>query len=231
MADLLNDDIRGQVKEVFDAQLKQPVEVLFFGSNDEEKCAYCNDTHQLVEEVVSISDKLHLSVYDLDQDGPTAQTYHVDKTPALVIAARNGADSPEEAALTDYGIRYLGLPSGHEFSSLIHSLILVSNRDSGLKPETRHFLKGLSKPIHLQVFVTPSCPYCPSAVVLAHRMAIESPLVQSEMVEAMEFPELSNQFNVSGVPQTTINAGAGTLVGAAPEENLTAEILKALKSA
>ena len=61
-------------------------------------------------------------------------------------------------------------------------------------------------------------------------MAVESPLVQAEMVEAYEFPELSNQFNVNGVPHTTINAGAGTLVGAAPEEYLTAEILKALKA-
>jgi hypothetical protein len=66
-------------------------------------------------------------------------------------------------------------------------------------------------------------------VVLAHQMAIESPMIQAEMVEANEFPELSNRFNVSGVPQTTINMGAGTLVGAAPEENLVAEIMRALK--
>ena len=65
-------------------------------------------------------------------------------------------------------------------------------------------------------------------MVLAHRMAVESPLVEAEMVEAMEFPDLANQFNVGGVPQTTINAGAGTLVGAAPEEYLMAEIMKAL---
>jgi hypothetical protein len=57
-------------------------------------------------------------------------------------------------------------------------------------------------------------------------MAIESPLVEAEMVEAMEFPELANRFNVGGVPQTTINAGAGTLVGAGPEEYLVAEIMK-----
>jgi hypothetical protein len=65
-------------------------------------------------------------------------------------------------------------------------------------------------------------------VVLAHRMAVESPLVEAEMVEAIEFPELSDRFNVGGVPQTTINAGAGTLVGAAPEEYLVAEIMKVL---
>ena len=59
-------------------------------------------------------------------------------------------------------------------------------------------------------------------------MALESPLVQAEMVEATEFPELSMQFNVSGVPQTTINNGAGRVVGAAPESHLLAEIQRSL---
>ena len=62
-------------------------------------------------------------------------------------------------------------------------------------------------------------------------MALESPLVQAEAVEAQEFPELSERFQVSGVPQTTINAGAGTLVGAGPEDYLLAEIRKAIQQA
>ncbi len=62
------------------------------------------------------------------------------------------------------------------------------------------------------------------------QMALESPLVEAEAVEAMEFPELANRFNVSGVPQTTINQGDGTVVGAAPEEHLLVEIQQALKS-
>jgi len=156
MPKLLTDEILQQVKGVFDAQLKQPVEVLFFGTKNEENCTYCADTLQLVEEVVAISDKLSLSTYDLDENAQTAQTYHVDKTPTLVIAARGGNDSPDGDILTDYGVRYVGLPSGHEFSSLIHSLILVSSRNSGLNPQTRQFLGELKKPIHLQVFVTPT---------------------------------------------------------------------------
>jgi hypothetical protein len=53
-------------------------------------------------------------------------------------------------------------------------------------------------------------------------------MVQAEMVEAMEFPELSDRFQVSGVPQTTINQGQGRLVGSAPEERLVDEIKRAL---
>jgi hypothetical protein len=66
-------------------------------------------------------------------------------------------------------------------------------------------------------------------VVLAHQLAIESPMVQAEMVEAIEFPELSNRHNVSGVPQTTINNGAAHVVGAYPEDALWIEIQRALK--
>jgi hypothetical protein len=65
--------------------------------------------------------------------------------------------------------------------------------------------------------------------VLAHQMAIQSPMVYAEAVEASEFPELAERFNVNGVPQTTINAGAGTVVGAVPEEHLIMEIQSALR--
>ena len=66
-------------------------------------------------------------------------------------------------------------------------------------------------------------------MVLAFRMAMENDLIVAEMVEATEFPELSNQYNVSGVPHTTINFGAGDLIGAAPADHLIGEIRNALK--
>jgi len=212
---LLNDEITIQIKDAF-GQLKKPVEVLFFG--DESDCDYCDDTRQLLEEVAAITDLINLSVYDIEKDAAIAQQYKMDKAPGSVILGRDGDQ------LLDYGVRLAGIPSGHEFSSLIQDLILVSGRDSGLSAETRKALNDLDKPVLLQVFVTPTCPYCPRAVVLAHQMAMESPMVEAEMVEAMEFPELANRFGVSGVPQTTINEGAGTVVGAVPEDYLLKEI-------
>lgn len=59
-------------------------------------------------------------------------------------------------------------------------------------------------------------------------MAMESPLVQAEGVDAMEFPDLADRFRVSGVPQTTINDGAGIVMGAVPPEYLVAEIQRAV---
>jgi glutaredoxin-like protein len=144
---LLNDDITAQVRQVF-SQLMEPVDVLFFGSKED--CESCDDMLQLVTEVTDLDDKLSLSVYDIEADRNVAEQYRVDKTPGLVIAGRDGD------RLTDYGIRYAGIPAGHEFSSLVHDLLLVSSRDSGLSDQTRAFLKGISKPVLLQVFVTPT---------------------------------------------------------------------------
>lgn len=216
---LLDENIKVQVREAF-AQMKEPVEVMFFGQK--ENCEYCDDTLRLVSEVSELSDLISLSEYDMKDNADMADRYRVDKAPGLVIAAKNGDE------IKDYGVRLAGIPSGHEFSSLIHDLILVSSRESGLSDKAREFLKGIDKPVRMYVFVTPTCPYCPRAVVLAHQMAMESDHVEAEMVEAMEFPELSDRFGVSGVPQTTINDGAGTVIGAVPEEMLLDEIKRAI---
>lgn len=222
MENLLNDQIIKQINEVF-ADLKEPVQVLYFGSR--ENCDYCDEAKQLFEEVAATHDKIELSVYDLQEHPEIAQKFNVESAPAVVIAAKDGTE------IKDLGIQFSGIPSGHEFGTLINDILLVSQRDSGLNEKTRAFLKNIDKPLHLQVFVTPTCPYCPRAVLLAHQMAMENPqMIRAEGVEATEFPELASRFHVSGVPQTVINAGAGMVVGAVPEQNLLAEIARALQN-
>ena len=145
---LLNEQVLEQVREVF-TELKQPVQVLFFGSS-KTACDYCEDTLQLLKEVAALSDKLGLSEYDLDVDTEMAKQYRIDKAPGFVLVGKDGKQ------LVDYGILYSGIPAGHEFGSLIHDLVLVSGRDSGLDQKTRAYLAGLDKPVNLQVFVTPT---------------------------------------------------------------------------
>jgi len=219
MEKLINDKIAEQVIQVFSG-MQNPVEILFFEKKNE--CDYCPDTRQLLEEVAGLSEKIGLQTFDLEEDEQAARQYHVDQAPAFVIVSRTGDQ------LIDYGIRFLGIPSGHEFTSLINDLVMVSNRETGLSQPTREYLKSLTQPVKLQVFTTPTCPYCPRAVVLAHQMALESEWVEAEMVDAIEFGELADRFDVNGVPQTTINDGAWHVIGAVPEDHLVGEIKQAL---
>ena len=177
----------------------------------------------MLDEVTSLSEMLSLEKINFELQSEMAKKFAVENVPTIVIAEMDG-DS-----IIDHGIRFVGIPGGHEFASLIHSLVMVSRRDSGLSSDTRDYLHSLDEEVFLQVFVTPSCPYCPHAVILAHQMAYESPNIQAEMVEAMEFQELSDKYEVSGVPHTIINQGLGSIVGAAPEAVLLKKIKDTLQ--
>jgi alkyl hydroperoxide reductase subunit AhpF len=147
MPPLLNDEVKKQIQDVF-VELKEPVHVMFFGTQEE--CQFCEDTLQLVEEVTSLSDLLQVSTFDINEDASIAVGYNIELAPSLVIAGE-GEDGP-----IDFGIRYAGIPSGYEFSALIQDLLMVSGRDSGLQKNTRQFLAELTEPVHLRVFATPT---------------------------------------------------------------------------
>lgn len=219
MALLKEEDREFLIKE-FEA-LPAPVTMIVF--TQETECQYCRETRMIAEEITGLSDKLSLQVFDFVKDKEIVEQYSIDKIPAMVIM--RGGDNPK-----DYGIRYYGIPSGYEFSSVIEDILMISNGDSGLSESTRSELARLKTPLHLQVFVTPTCPYCPQAVRLAHQLALESDMVRADMVEAIEFPHLSMKYHVQGVPRTVINDTVH-LEGAAPEAMLWGKVMEAVAAA
>lgn len=214
---LLNDETRTQIKEMFQ-DLQKPVKMVVF--TQEFECHFCAETRQIAAELADLSDLVTLEVYDFVADKAKADLYGVDKIPATIILE----DGEQER---DYGIRYFGIPSGYEFSSLIHDVLMVSEGDPKLSPEMTNWLAELETPVHLQVFVTPTCPYCPQAVLLAHKLALASDKVTADMVEATEFPHLSQKYQVMGVPRTVINETVYQ-EGAAPEQMLLAKLKEAV---
>lgn len=206
---LLDDKTRADVQALM-ADLAGPVRAVVF--TQEFECQYCKETRQIVEEIAALSDQIAVEIYDFEADRDKAEAYGVDKIPAVVLLGADGVD---------YGVRYYGIPSGYEFSSLLHDLkaVAAGPEATPLSKETLAYLETLDVPLHLQVFVTPTCPYCPRAVVLAHAMAITSDRVRADMVEATEFPHLSIKYQVMGVPRTVINE-TGFVEGAVPEDML-----------
>ena len=213
---LLNDEIAEQVKEQL-ADMAGPVQMMIF--TQEIECQFCSETRQLVEEVSELSDQLTAEIYDFVADKEKADELGIDKIPAIAIV---GAE--------DYGVRFYGIPSGYEFPSLLHSIRAVSAGKTELSAEGQQALAGLTEPVHMQVFITPTCPYCSSAVMLAHQMAIASPMVRADMVEAQEFPHLSVKYQVMGVPRTIINETTH-IEGSAPEPMVIAKVQEALAGA
>jgi glutaredoxin-like protein len=206
----------------FESNLVNPVKLVMFTQSIE--CQFCAETRQIVEEIANLSDKITTEIYDFVTDKDTAEIYAVEKIPAIaVLRVEDGEDK-------DYGIRFYGIPSGYEFTTVIEDIVDVSRGDSGLQPRSREAVADITEPVHFQVFVTPTCPYCTQAVRLAHKFAMESDLITADMVESMEFPHLANKYQVYGVPRTVINETVHQ-EGAVPEPMMLAKLLEAVGQA
>lgn len=214
---LLKEQDQQHLRKEF-AALQAPVKLIVFTQSFE--CQYCTETRMIAEEVATLSDLITVEVYDFETHQEIVEQYNIDKIPAMVVM--RGGDEPK-----DYGIRFYGIPSGYEFSSVIEDIMMVSRGDSGLSDEVRAWAAALTEEVHMQVFVTPTCPYCPQAVILAHQMAMESDFIHGDMVEAIEFPHLSNKYHVQGVPRTVVNETIH-MEGAAPEMMLLNKLKEAI---
>lgn len=210
------------LRKDFEEKLVAPVKLVMF--TQEMECQFCAETRQIVEEIAELSDKVTAEIHDFVADKDAADQYRIDRIPAIAVVR---VDDGEEK---DYGIRFFGIPSGYEFTSVIEDIVDVSKGESGLQPRSKEVVADLTEPVHIQVFVTPTCPYCPQAVRLGHKLAMESDLITAEMVEAIEFPHLANKYGVHGVPRTVINESFHQ-EGAVPEPLLIAKLLEAIGKA
>lgn len=215
---LLDPKISDDVRAAF-ADLRAPARLVVFtqGEGGALECETCSEARRLAEEVSALSEEISLEVLDLVGDAERAKAHGVDKIPALAIL-RGGAEPK------DFGIRFFGIPSGYEFASLIEAIRIVSRGSVELEAKTRDELAHLTAPVHIQVFVTPTCPYCPRAVLDAYRLAVASEWITADAVEANEFPHLANRYRVYGVPRTVID-DAIHIEGAVPESALVSKLM------
>jgi glutaredoxin-like protein len=139
---LIGDDNALEIRERL-KDMVLPVKLVHF--TQELNLEYGREAKQLLTELLALSDKLSLEVYNFLLDKDKVSEYGIDKVPATAV--RNGRD---------YGIRFYGLPAGYEFATLLDAILSVSHVDSELKAENKAKLAKVSQPVHLQVFVTPT---------------------------------------------------------------------------
>ncbi|MCE7741515.1 MAG: glutaredoxin [Candidatus Heimdallarchaeota archaeon] len=215
----VDDNIKRQVKEIF-KHMENEVSVKLFV--DKDKCLTCAQTKEILELLVELApeNKLVLTIFNKEDNPPEIDKYGVKRFPTILL---HGDE--------EYKVVFTGIPSGYEFGSLVEDILDISARKVTLKPENLEKIKKIDKPMHIQVFVTPTCPYCPAAVRMAHKLAMANPNITGEAVEATEFPLLSQKYYVMGVPKTVINEGKVSFEGAYPEDGFVEKVLEAYKEA
>ena len=194
----LREEDKEYLRQKFSAELEKPVVLLFFKKNI--GCDYCEDEEKLLKEVAELSDKIEVVVKNVVTDKAEAEKYAIHDAPALAILQKQEDGDP-----IDFGMRYFGIPAGYEFSAFIESIVLASTGRSGLSPEIEEQIKDIDKDVVIYVFVTPTCPYCPRAVLTSHRFAVANPHIKGYMIEALEYPQWADQYHVHAVPKIVIN--------------------------
>ena len=212
---LIPDEHREHIKNELAENLLNPVRVIMFTQQLE--CQLCVQTKELVTEMATLNDKIEAEVHDFVADAELAKQYGVDKIPAIVLVGQR-----------DYGVRMYGLPYGYEFQTLMSALMTVSQGRTDLSEETKTKLKAVRTPVHIQVFVTLTCPHCPTAASMAHKFAVESELIKADVIDASEFPQLASKYGVMGVPKVVVNEQI-EFVGAVPENVFLEHVLLAAR--
>ena len=200
----LNDDVRGQLRDIL-GHMPQAVSLEFHPVDGREAT---DVMRSLLGELQETVPAIHVT------DGTVAPTLEPGhdtgmplEGPILTVRPSDGRGG---------GVRFLGMTVGLEFASLVEAIRQAGDGTSRLSAATVAGLDGLEGPVHIQVFTTPSCPYCPQAVRLAQEMAFASDMVVADMVDASTFQELSGKYRVMGVPAQYFN-GRLSQVGLAPE--------------
>jgi len=209
------DEHKQHIKAGLESSLKDEVKIIVF--TQEFECHFCKETRELAQEVGTLSEKIKVEIYDFVKDAEKAKTLRIDKVPAIAVIGAK-----------DYGVRFFGVPLGYEFKSFFDAVVNVSKGESGLSEETKQKLASINKPVHIQVFVTLTCPYCPLTVELAHKFAIESDFIRADGVEIGEFPHLAQKYSVMGVPKLLVNEKK-ELLGVVPEAVLLEEVLRSVQ--
>ena len=222
---VLQERARNAIRQRFETELKSDVSIRMYTRANSllyipgRECASCEPTRQLLEEISALSDRVDLEVIDYYGDTESALALGIDRIPAVLIGPE-GKDN----------VRYFGMPSGYEMQMLLDTITAAATNRSRLQLETRRQLKRLKEDVHVKVFVTPGCHYCPAVAGLAHLMALESERVTADVIEVGEFQNLARAYNVMSVPKTVINDRV-QFVGTVTEEVMMERILQAVGDA
>ncbi|HXX56400.1 MAG TPA: FAD-dependent oxidoreductase [Thermodesulfovibrionales bacterium] len=207
--ELITEDIKKILKETFE-ELRDDVVIEVFtgkGTND----VFNETLTGLVKVLAEISPKIKASFYTLGDEHSGERG--VTKSPTLLVA-------PDK-----YRIRFTGAPLGEEGRSLILAILMASTGSVVISEKSLKRLMEIDTKREIQVFVSPTCPYCPQEVAYAVSAAIaRRDFVSAEVIEIFENRDIAEKFGIVSVPQTFIN-GILTSPGAEPEDYFVESLL------
>ncbi|WP_394522461.1 FAD-dependent oxidoreductase [Lacrimispora sp. JR3] len=179
-------EMKEQLKEVFG---KFNSKITVKGLLD--KSPLASQMEGFLKELSGISDRVEC-VVSRESD----QTVSSETIPALCVLREDGTES---------GIRFYGIPGGHEFNSFVIGLYNAAGPGQTVTKEEEARIRNIKKPIDIKVAVSLSCTMCPTTVMSAGRIAAENEMVKAWTYDLALYPELKERYQIMSVPCMIIN--------------------------
>lgn len=188
----LDEDIKGQLIEIF-KKFENPVEIVSILDPYKE---ISQDIKKLLTELEELSDKIKVSIFNFGENLQIEEKIKMDEYPTIAFLDKDGKYS---------GIKFTGLPSGHELNSFIISLYNVAGPGQGVNEDTLSEIQSINKPVKLKIAVSLSCSLCPEVVIGAQRIASLNKNIDAEMIEIFAFPGIREKYKIMSVPALILN--------------------------
>ena len=103
------------------------------------------------------------------------------------------------------GVHFSGIPSGHEFNSLILAILQSSGTALKLDSTLTNMVQKITEELHFEVFISLSCHNCPDVVQSLNQFALLNKNISAEMIDGGLFKALIDDRNIQGVPSVYLN--------------------------
>lgn len=177
---MLSNDILNAVK-TYTANMKNGVSLVLQTGEHEKR----SELKEFLSQLSSVSENLTLVERDEDLRSPITFYLEVD-----------GQNN---------GIHFSGIPSGHEFNSLILGILHSSGTEHKLDLTLTKMVKKINEPLHFEVFISLSCHNCPDVVQSLNQFALINDNISSEMIDGGLYPTLIEERSIQGVPSVYLN--------------------------
>lgn len=202
-----SDEIIQQLQPILDRLTKNVTLYQFKNTSDKS-----HELSQFLQEFSQLNEHLHYDDVTLTQQ--IAEEHKIERTPHFVILDEHGEDT---------GIKFSGIPTGHELNSLILAVYNVAGPGQTIDSQLAERIKQL--PVtKLAIGVSLTCHFCPDVVAACQHIAALNDNISAEMIDLQLFPEIREQRHIMSVPALMIDQNSDIVFGSQTLEDIVTAI-------
>jgi len=177
---MLDATLKSQLKAYLE-KVVQPIEIVA-SLDDSDKS---RELQAMLQDIVLLSEKITL--VERSDDSERKPSFSINRVGS------------------DVGVRFAGIPMGHEFTSLVLALLQVGGHPSKLEPAIIEQIRNLEGDYRFETYISLTCQNCPEVVQALNLMSIINPRIQSVTIDGALFQDEVEARHIMAVPTTYMN--------------------------